>query len=384
MTAPDKVSRIVDPIIGALIDRLPPIGSVWPLDERLLWLTTCEAALNLIYGPVDRVVLNLPTFIREPMDAAERERLETALRERGSGQVVIVDKEEEPPKRAAPETMSTAVAGAALLQGAAELEVVGDETSAGIQPTEAALKALMKPARPGPKPRDVESTRRPEGIPTTFGMIRDVLEEKPGLTAREVAAEMAKRWWPGLQFKTIGPDISTGVSKFRLNRDADGRLTLTDRGRSLVSTDARVANVGTFPKKAEETIRKGSAAKGVDPAAVMAIAKIESKPAAAPAPVVHKPLVRPPPAGIKFEHNGRTTMLATAREYSVVGKLRVAMGKGHVPESFLASSVFGSDTENNRNIIRDVCLGLNDRLAEVGLVVEHHKGFGLLMKEIAG
>ena len=41
-----------DPIIRALIDRLPPVGSEWPEVERRLWLDAIAASFALIY-PAD-------------------------------------------------------------------------------------------------------------------------------------------------------------------------------------------------------------------------------------------------------------------------------------------------------------------------------------------
>lgn len=359
--------KIADPMFDdlmvSLFAKLPPIGSVWPLDERMLWLSACEAALNLIYGPVDRIELRWPIV--------------WSRQESGEPSSTV---EPPAPKKPAPETMSTA-AGAALLQG--DVEAVKDLVPSAEQLDERARNIAAPPApksreRPGPKPRDVESTPRPEGIPTTFGMIRDVLEEKPGLTAREVVAEMAKRWWPGLQFKTIGPDISTAVSKGRVNRDADGVLTLTERGRNLVSTDARVANVGTFPKKAEAKIESK---RSVLPTKSVRAPMPAVKPTLGPRP--SQPESKPAQLGIKFEHKGRVAMLATGREYSIAGKLRAAIGQ-HIGVAFLASSVMGSDTENNRRIVRDVCDTMNDRLASIGLHIAHYEGFGLMMKETEG
>jgi len=39
----------VDPIIGALIARLPEVGSVWPETERNLWLDLMRQCFKLIY-----------------------------------------------------------------------------------------------------------------------------------------------------------------------------------------------------------------------------------------------------------------------------------------------------------------------------------------------
>ena len=43
----------LDPIIRGLIDRLPPSGSVWPAEERELWLSILKASFQLVYKDKD-------------------------------------------------------------------------------------------------------------------------------------------------------------------------------------------------------------------------------------------------------------------------------------------------------------------------------------------
>jgi hypothetical protein len=40
----------IDPIIRGLLMRLPKSGSVWPEDERKLWLQLLEGSFKLIYN----------------------------------------------------------------------------------------------------------------------------------------------------------------------------------------------------------------------------------------------------------------------------------------------------------------------------------------------
>ena len=89
---------------------------------------------------------------------------------------------------------------------------------------------------------------------------------------------------------------------------------------------------------------------------------------------------RPPP-GVKFEHDGKACMLPSSRVYVLIGKLKAAMGKGHIDEGFLAQNAIGSNTEYNRTLVRRLCLESNGELSKVGLKIEYHAGFGLLMKE---
>lgn len=41
--------REIDPIIQALIDRLPPAGSDWPQSGRRRWLDVLRTSFELIY-----------------------------------------------------------------------------------------------------------------------------------------------------------------------------------------------------------------------------------------------------------------------------------------------------------------------------------------------
>ena len=94
------------------------------------------------------------------------------------------------------------------------------------------------------------------------------------------------------------------------------------------------------------------------------------------------PVDRRPSADVRFIHGDRSTLLRSSREYLLAGKLRVAMGKGHLSEAFLANTVLGSNTEHNRVIVKSITLGMNEALAEVGLKVEYYEGFGFVMKEV--
>lgn len=82
----------------------------------------------------------------------------------------------------------------------------------------------------------------------------------------------------------------------------------------------------------------------------------------------------------RFEHNDRSIELP-ARCYVLASKLKAAMGQ-HIAEAFLAEKVMGANTENNRSTVREVCLGMNDLLGQVGLSIAHYSGFGLIMKEV--
>jgi hypothetical protein len=65
----DLDNKCIDPLMMELFDKLPASGSKWPLDERMLWLSACEAVINLLYGPADRVAL--PAFLDKEASNAD-------------------------------------------------------------------------------------------------------------------------------------------------------------------------------------------------------------------------------------------------------------------------------------------------------------------------
>ncbi len=72
---------------------------------------------------------------------------------------------------------------------------------------------------------------RPEGIPSNFDMVRFILinaekEGLPGLRAADLVAQIAKRYWPGLQGQQILPGIYNFAKTGRLIKGEDGRFRL--------------------------------------------------------------------------------------------------------------------------------------------------------------
>lgn len=60
-----------DPLLAALLERLPGSDVTWPLPERALWLRAFEAAVHLVYKPA-----NLPKAEVEHPNARVRELIE--------------------------------------------------------------------------------------------------------------------------------------------------------------------------------------------------------------------------------------------------------------------------------------------------------------------
>jgi hypothetical protein len=198
-------------------------------------------------------------------------------------------------------------------------------------------------------------------------MIGTILDECPALTAQEVGGKIRERWWPGMDFKRIGPEFSTWLKQGRLARDDDGKLTLTPRGRAVAFP--------TEPKKPPEPAREPPKA---------------TAPAVQPGP--RRVVVTPgaklgPPARRQnedeFVHGGKTILLSS-REYLLATRLRTAIGKGHVSTQFLAETALGMKRHvDNETLIRDIVEVMNPKLQPAGLKVEFWKGFGFIMKELA-
>ncbi|PWT84878.1 MAG: hypothetical protein C5B56_14895 [Proteobacteria bacterium] len=72
---------------------------------------------------------------------------------------------------------------------------------------------------------------RPEGIPTLFKMTETVIQAaiaagKPGLTGREIVAEIGERYWPGVKPSQILPLIYGFSKRGRLRKNNNGIFRL--------------------------------------------------------------------------------------------------------------------------------------------------------------
>jgi len=68
---------------------------------------------------------------------------------------------------------------------------------------------------------------RPEGTPSLFEMTDTVIKAaiaagKPGLTGREIVAEIGKRYWPGVKPAQILPPIYGFTKRGRLRKNSNG------------------------------------------------------------------------------------------------------------------------------------------------------------------
>lgn len=238
-----------------------------------------------------------------------------------------------------------------------------------------------EPAKPTTEPRKPNirgdnSMPRPEGIPTTFVMVATILKQTPGLTSREVVAHIREHWWPGLEFARVGPEFSTWIRKGRLDRNDDGKLTVTSLGCRLAFSDFVVSEPEQPHVLPKEPCHAPMPA--VRPTAGPRPPDRPSKPRD-----VVTPGAKPgPPArqeGVKFQHGDHVAILHM-REATIALQLRAAMGKGHLDAKLLANSIgIKSDAEIT---VRDLVDILNPKIAPLGLTIDFYKGFGFVMKEV--
>lgn len=55
----------IDPVLMALVRRIPPPDSEWPAAERLRWFKAMAAALDLVYPAEGHLVVSLPSLPKD-------------------------------------------------------------------------------------------------------------------------------------------------------------------------------------------------------------------------------------------------------------------------------------------------------------------------------
>ena len=63
--APEE--RATDPVLAALIARLPAGGAVWPAKKRAAWMQLMWGAFELVYETEAGEALELPSFLAKPV-----------------------------------------------------------------------------------------------------------------------------------------------------------------------------------------------------------------------------------------------------------------------------------------------------------------------------
>lgn len=325
----------VDDVICLMFLRMPKPAEGWPLAERVRWLQVLESVLHMVYGPSDRIEI-LPLMERlKAMPPSNR----------------VVESSAEPTDEA--KARDDGAAGGSRDDAAETTEAppkpaVGSERSSSAETTQDPLAHVEIDADSEPPRLNVggrPSKDRPPHIPTNLAMAIEGIRANGPMTAVDLRTYVREKYWPG------APDhwaatLYDYVKARKLSRNERGLFDLP-----------RPGEVPRSMPDARQLVK-------------------------APPPAAPKPAPPPKPffAGVKFEHNGRTTKLPTSRAYVIAGKLLAVMGQP-IGEAFLASSVFGSNTEKNRNDVVNICRGLNDPLSEVGLCIDYIKGVGFIMKD---
>jgi hypothetical protein len=295
----------LDPVVTALLAKLPATGAPWPTFHRRQWLRAMETVFDVVYlenGPIPTIQVEIA-----PDEPAPK--------------VEIVEP-------AAP--VASAVVAASV-----------------VAPAAASSKEQVKP-RPGPP--------RPSGIPSTFEMMQTVLTETPGLVARALVDEIGKRWWPGVEYSRISPEISTAVTSGRFNRDDDGRLTVSAFGLKVETLQPKQRTASNLP-----VTRPSVQVKTVELPAKQAGFREYS-----------------------FTHGDKTVML-TKPELELTTALVRAMGKGFLDYQFLGLRGRGA-TEARRHLpdkqwLSSIMPVLSTKLEPTGLTIAHTDGFGYVMRE---
>lgn len=114
--------------------------------------------------------------------------------------------------------------------------------------------------------------------------------------------------------------------------------------------------------------------------------KADAKPTFEPQPDAPRYVAPPLAAGVQFEYQGKKVMLQK-HEWRVAEALKRAIGKGFLDYSFLGTQARGTSSRygvGDRGYLQEMMPALCDRLATVGLKVDHSPAFGYTMKEADG
>jgi len=329
----DGVPGWTDPVIVEMLKRLPARGAVWSVADRLEWLRAMESILDMVYGPAERIEIEWLV----PGDT---------LSDPGTA-----------PIKSSAEPTDEAMAGAegvasgsgdAKTTEAPEETRMGSERSSSAETVQEAARIISVEASKANRNVGGAPSKagRPASIPTNLAIAVEAIAALGG-----AASGPQIRDWARVKYWAAMPDSWTAVLYDFVKAEK-----LARSGINFVLPGAA----------------KSSPAPAISPPKVAPLA-----PKVAPKPTI------PAPKGVEFNHGDKSVMLPTSRYYIFASKLRIAMGKGHISEAFLAQEVIGSNTEKHRDEVRHACLAMNKQLAEIGLKIEYYPGFGLIMKEVS-
>ena len=60
----ERTCEMPDPLIRALVDKLPKPNTIWPIDGRANWLKAAAMAFNLIYKTSEREEPQSPSALK--------------------------------------------------------------------------------------------------------------------------------------------------------------------------------------------------------------------------------------------------------------------------------------------------------------------------------
>ena len=60
----ERTCEMPDPLIQALVDKLPKPNTIWPIDDRAKWLKAAAMAFNLIYKTSEREEQQSPSALK--------------------------------------------------------------------------------------------------------------------------------------------------------------------------------------------------------------------------------------------------------------------------------------------------------------------------------
>ena len=60
----ERTCEMPDPLIRALVDKLPKPNTIWPIDDRAKWLKAAAMAFNLIYRTKEREERQSPSTLK--------------------------------------------------------------------------------------------------------------------------------------------------------------------------------------------------------------------------------------------------------------------------------------------------------------------------------
>lgn len=310
-----------DPIIAALLKRLPEAGTYWPQPLRQRWLDAMESTLDLVYqeepaAPVSLLMAPAASRVSNVVQKVLEERLEpNAAREVTVGDEILIVAEHIPEEQ--------------LQQMNAEaVEAPAPEPQKNV----------------GGRPSQVG---RPDDIPSNRDMAVAAIKELGPASATQIREYVRKHYWssvPAHWTATLYDMVNAG----KLNRQGIN-FVLPEPSTAVAKPAAMILKPA--PKKVQLQ------------------------------PRTYAPHEKPE----EFKWKDSAAVMLSPKEYLLAAKLRAAMGKGHIGVQYLAENALGmrrGQAEEAKLTLRNLATAMGDRLASIGLAIEYHEGFGFLMKEI--